>query len=212
MERIDFLPHNLVEIDPKNFLSEKKIPDWVIDSLEKTPLVIVRRGVIVDNKVPVGVRGVKREQRFAGFILIDSAINIITPTSLVNNSWKKLSEDRLELPAINALDKVTKILKDYNFGISGSVGFELASGQSTAKMSSDLDLILYERLKMSHEEAFDLLHKLNQFGVHADFQVVHGQKGFSLEEFVNSSSDTILIKTANGPILSNDPWSEIEKD
>ncbi|APX72343.1 malonate decarboxylase holo-ACP synthase [Companilactobacillus allii] len=212
MGRIEFLPHNLIKIDPKGFLSENEIPDWVIDSLEKTPLVIVRRGEIIDNKVPVGVRGVKREQRFAGFILIDSVIDVLTPQSLVNNSWDKLSEDRFELPAIKALDQVSKILKDYNFGIGGSVGFELASGQATAKMTSDLDLIWYESTRLSHEEAFKLLKKLNQFGVHADFQVVHGQKGFSLEEFVNSSSDTILVKTANGPILSNDPWSEIEKD
>ncbi|WP_125760704.1 malonate decarboxylase holo-ACP synthase [Companilactobacillus hulinensis] len=214
MERIEFLPHNLVKIDPEEFFSDEKKPKWVVDSLAKVPLVIIRRGNVVDGKVPVGVRGVKREQRFAGYIPTTAVVSgsVITPHALINNSWEDLPDERHELPAIKALPKVAEILKSYNWGISGSVGFELASGQATAKMSSDLDLIWYESQRLSRIEAVDLLKRLNQFGVHADFQVVHGQKGFSLEEFANSTSDTILIKTAIGPELSKDPWVEIDKD
>lgn len=214
MERIEFSPHNLVKIDPEEFFSDEKEPEWVVDSLTKVPLVIIRRGNIVDGKVPVGVRGVKREQRFAGYIPVKAVVseNIITPDSLIHDTWDVLSKSRRELPAISALPKIVPIINEYKWGIGGSVGFELASQQATAKNSSDLDLILYEENHLSREEASALLKQLNQFGVHADLQVVHGQKGFSLEEFVNNTSKTILIKTANGPKLSKDPWTEIEKD
>ncbi|ALB29282.1 malonate decarboxylase holo-ACP synthase [Companilactobacillus heilongjiangensis] len=214
MECIELLPHSLVKIDPEEFFSDEKKPEWVVDSLIKVPLVIVRRGNVIDGKVPVGVRGVKREQRFAGYIPIKSVVseNIITPDSLIHDSWDVFSKSRRELPAINALPKIVPILKEYKWGIGGSVGFELASRQATANSSSDLDLILYEKNRLSREEASALLKQLNQFGVHADLQVVHGQKGFSLEEFVNDTSETILVKTANGPKLSRDPWTEIEKD
>lgn len=211
---LDLLPHDLVKIDIDEFFSDKEIPSWVIDSLAKVPLVIIRRGKIIDGKVPVGVRGVKREQRFAGYIP-STAVGegyVITPHSLIQNTWKNLPADRFELPAIKALPKIAPLLKKYQWGISGSVGFELASGQATAKMSSDLDLIWYENKHLSQDEANNLLEQLNQFGVHADFQVVNGQKGFSLEEFAKSTSNTILVKTAQGPKLSTDPWAEIEKD
>ncbi|MFC6176557.1 malonate decarboxylase holo-ACP synthase [Companilactobacillus huachuanensis] len=214
MERIELLPHNLVKIYPEEFFSDEKKPKWVVDSLTKVPLVIIRRGNIIDGKVPVGVRGVKREQRFAGYIFTKDVVSesIITPYSLIYDTWDLLSKSRRELPAINALPKIVSIMKAYKWGIGGSVGFELASRQATAKNSSDLDLILYEKNHLSREEASLLLKRLNQFGVHADLQVVHGQKGFSLEEFVNNTSETILVKTANGPKLSRDPWTEIEKD
>lgn len=214
MERIELSPHNLVKIDSEEFFSDEKKPEWVVDSLTKVPLVIIRRGNIIDGKVPVGVRGVKREQRFAGYIPIKVVVseNIITPDSLIHDTWDILSKSRRELPAINTLPKIVPIMKEYKWGIGGSVGFELASRQATAKNSSDLDLILYEKNHLSREEASVLLKRLNQFGVHADLQVVHGQKGFSLEEFVTNTSKTVLVKTANGPKLSRDPWTEIEKD
>jgi len=211
---LNFLPHNLIKIKTEEFVSDKSIPSWVTENLKQTPLVIIRRGHIVNNMVPVGVRGVKREQRFAGYIPSTAVVkgHVITPHSLIRNTWNNLPESRLELPAIEALPKVAPILKNYNWGIGGSVGFELASQQPTAKMSSDLDLIWYEKQRLSRIEAVELLKELNQFGVHADLQVVHGQKGFSLEEFAKSTSDTILIKTADGPKLATNPWTEIEKD
>ncbi|WP_125565473.1 malonate decarboxylase holo-ACP synthase [Companilactobacillus insicii] len=210
---LNLLPHDLIKIKLDDFFSDSDIPSWVIDSLKRAPLVIVRRGIL-DGKIPVGVRGVRREQRFPGFISsnIITGENVISPRSLVNDTWKNLPDERLKLPAFKALPKIATLLEGYQWGIGGSAGFELASGQPTAKMTSDLDLIWYENRHLSHAESVKLLKSLNQFGVHADFQVVHGQKGFSLEEFANNTSDTILIKTANGPKLSSDPWTEIEKD
>lgn len=212
MELEELLPHNLLKIQPSSFLSDQEIPAWVMSNLIKAPLVIIRRGKIIGDKIPVGVRGVKREQRFAGYVHADSIRDVITPHSLIQNTWENLPSDRLKLPAIQALPKIAPLLSNYQWGIGGSVGFELASGQATAKMSSDLDLIWYEHQHLSREEASELLKQLNQFGVHADFQVVHGQSGFSLEEFANSTGTTILIKTADGPKLAADPWAEIEKD
>ncbi|MFS1240402.1 hypothetical protein ACL36S_16155 [Lactiplantibacillus plantarum] len=37
-------------------------------------------------------------------------------------------------------------------------------------------------------------------------QMVHGQAGFSLEEFAQNRADSILMKTSHGPVLTEDPW------
>ena len=74
-------------------------------------------------------------------------------------------------------------------------------------MSSDLDLVWQAENPLSQNEAKELLKKLNQFGVHADLQVIQGGNGFSLEEYSQSKS-TIMMKTLTGPILVKDPWSK----
>jgi Phosphoribosyl-dephospho-CoA transferase MdcG. len=132
---------------------------------------------------------------------------IITPYDLVQGqAWKDVPDKRRALPAIKALPEIAEILKDYQWGISGSVGFELATKTNTAKMTSDLDLIWKPTNSLSKHVAQALLMSLNKFGVHADLQVMEGNNGFSLEEYANANS-TVMMKTLSGPILVQDPWN-----
>lgn len=131
---------------------------------------------------------------------------IITPYQLVQNKmWEKVAPTRKKLPAINALPVVNKILDGYNWGISGSVGFELATQTYSAKTTSDLDLVWKPTHSITKEAAQNLLKELNQYGVHTDLQVIQDKNGFSLEEYANSSS-TIMMKTLKNPILVKNPW------
>lgn len=201
-------PHDLLKISSINDLITDGLPQWAEDIFPDSLTVVVRRSEIINSKIPVGIRGIKREQRFAAFVLDSDVKEIITPYQLVSEkSWQNVSDERKKLPAIKALPAVAKILQEYKWGISGSVGFELATGTNSAKMTSDLDLVWKPDTSISREGAKNLLAKLNQFGVHADLQVIQGSNGFSLEEYSQSKS-TIMMKTLSDPILVKDPWKK----
>ncbi|GAB5057744.1 malonate decarboxylase holo-ACP synthase [Companilactobacillus alimentarius] len=202
---VEIHPHDLLKIDSVASLTDG-LSDWADKSFLESLTVVVRRSPIVDNQIPVGIRGMKREQRFATFVNSENVVRVITPYELVKGKcWVNVSSDRQDIPAIKALPVVSKILKDFKWGISGSVGFELATATKTSKMTSDLDLVWLPQEPLSKESAKNLLKKLNQFGVHVDLQVIRNNNGFSLEEYANSGS-TIMMKTLGDPILVKNPW------
>lgn len=213
-----FLPHDLlVFANQADFLTEKNLPDWAQVSLDKAQITVVRRGRIKNKMIPVGVRGYERNERLAGYLSVDKVIKHYHPWDFIENkSWQNLPLARQELPAFQALIKIIPYLKDYHWGISGSLAYEMATGVIMVKNSlghsSDLDIIMEESRKLSPEEARRLLEKLNQFGVHADVQVVHGQNGFALEEYAQNFDKQVLVKTADGPRLSRDPWQDIQEN
>ncbi|MQS75808.1 malonate decarboxylase holo-ACP synthase [Companilactobacillus halodurans] len=204
---VEVEPHDLLEINSINDLSGDRLPDWAEQIFSNSLTVVVRRQKKQGDLIPVGIRGIKREHRFATYLSEKKIKKVITPFDLVQDeAWTKKTT-RFELPAIKALPKVAQILSNYRWGISGSVGFELATRTKAAKMTSDLDLILKTQTPIDKISAKKLLEKLNQFGVHADLQVILGSSGFSLEEYANSSK-TIMMKTISGPILVENPWTK----
>lgn len=200
-------PHDLLIINSIDDLIVDEMPNWAQEVFPNSLTVVVRRSGFSDQKIPVGIRGQRREHRLAAYVLKKNIKRIITPYDLVQGqAWKDVPDKRRALPAIKALPEIAEILKDYQWGISGSVGFELATKTNTAKMTSDLDLIWKPTNSLSKHEAQALLMSLNKFGVHADLQVIEGNNGFSLEEYANANS-TVMMKTLNGPILVQDPWN-----
>lgn len=204
-------PHTLLRLTSSAvFHGDAPVPDWVNERLAACPVVVVRRGPQTDDRLPVGVRGPERQQRWAGAVALTDVTTVITPMDLVvTRAWQNVSSIRQVLPAIQALPKLAPILNAISWGIGGSVGFELATGQPTAKPTSDLDLIVPKLAPISVTAAQELLAKLNQFGVHVDLQVVAGQNGFSLEEYAQQRSATVMLKTMTGPKLVADPWQAV---
>lgn len=218
MEQIKIWPHDLLTFaNDQDLISEENpLPEWAKDSLSKAKIIVVRRGEIKDGLIPVGLRGYERNQRLAGFLKISNVKKVYHPSYFIkNSSWQNLPLDRQKLPAFQALEKIVPILENYDWGISGSLAYEMATGvkmvKHTSEHSSDLDLIMLATRKLSHSEANELLKKLNKFGTHADLQVVNGEKGFSLEEYAQNCDRQILVKTASGPILSKDPWAFLKE-
>lgn len=213
MGQINLWPHDLITFPDLNmFQCQGECPSWAIKSLAETHTVVVRRGLQVQGMVPVGVRGYERAHRLGGFLKVQDAASfeITTPYKLAEEQlWQRLKEKRLQLPALHALDQISQDLRAYQWGIGGSSGYELTTGYPTVKPSSDLDLILTNCSKMTSREAKGLIQKINSHGVHADIQIVQGQDGFSLEEYVNARARSVLIKTATGPILSQDPFDQL---
>lgn len=215
MELTEILPHDLLTFaNADDFITENPLPDWAKDSLRQARIAVVRRGEIKNDLIPVGLRGYERNQRLAGFINKSKIIKQYHPWYFIEHqSWRKLPIERQNLPAFQALKKVTPLLKDYQWGISGSLAYEMATGvvmvKNSPAHSSDLDIIMTDKVKLSRQKASDLLKKLNQFGTHADVQIIHGQNGFALEEYAQNRDAQIMIKTATGPTLAKDPWEAI---
>ncbi|AVK62098.1 malonate decarboxylase holo-ACP synthase [Lactobacillus sp. CBA3605] len=208
---VPIAPHTIIRlVAPTDFEGSVPIPSWVPAALQQMPVVVVRRGPQL-NGIPVGVRGPQRNQRWAGWL--KGPINMaqqISPEQLVTTkAWQMITPNRQQLPVFQALPAIASIMS-LPWGLGGSAGFELATGQAAVKPTSDLDLIMPAQHPLTVSAAQQLLQALNQFGVHVDVQLVAGQNGFSLEEYAQQRTTTVLLKTAQGPQLVTNPWQAVK--
>ena len=75
--------HDLLEIDAERFLQgQSSVPAWVAESLRQTPFVVVRRGPVSEQEIPIGVRGAHRNERWAGGCHPRIVKGILTPRLL----------------------------------------------------------------------------------------------------------------------------------
>ncbi|OAQ07887.1 hypothetical protein A3O17_06105 [Ligilactobacillus aviarius] len=210
MEQLVY-PHDLLTITlEKDELSS--FPEWAQLKLTEFQTVIVtRQKPLSKNKIVVGVRGNQRNQRFAFEINKQRIQKRVTPyEALEQFKFNRLPESRKGFPVFQALRSIQgKHFLSADFGITGSAGYEIVTGDMMVKETSDLDLVL----KVDHQISFDKLKKLwenlNQFSVHADVQLVNDDRGFSLEEFVQQNGKQVLMKSGTGPFISNCPWSDL---
>ncbi|MDF7639051.1 malonate decarboxylase holo-ACP synthase [Lactobacillus sp. ESL0791] len=201
-------PHTLLKLKSKTSLVDSAaLSIWASAMLAKAPYVIVRRGK-QDKQVPVGIRGFLKNQRFASFIKFNEWSETITPAQALT-FLPNVSPARMQLAAFKKLKEIFPLLQKYEWGVSGSLQFEMVTGLQVVTSQSDIDIIMSCTKNITKDNANKLLKRLAEIrpGTHVDVQVVHGQNGFSLEEFVQHRSDKILVKTQNGPVLAEDPWN-----
>jgi phosphoribosyl-dephospho-CoA transferase len=170
------------------------------------PWVVVRRGRISDELIPVAVRGLQRHERCAGFTGRSEALETRRPDQL----RLLLAEDsRRTLQAFRILSYLESHLAglDMSWGPGGSVGYELASGIPAVRSGSDLDFILFAPKKLEITEAQDLWRMISSAPGKVDALVETPCCGFSLEEFVTTSHRKILLRTNDGRILGSNPWN-----
>ena len=169
------------------------------------PWAVVRRGRILDELIPVGVRGVQRHERCAGFTKLSEVVETRRPSQL----RLRLAEDlRRGLQAFRSLSYLENHLVglDMSWGPGGSVGYELASGIPTVRADSDLDFILFAPRKLETTEAQDLWRMISSAPGKVDALVETPFCGFSLEEFATTLPRKILLRTNDGRILGSNPW------
>lgn len=189
-------------------------PAWVEASLMRAPWVVVRRGYVRNGMVPVGVRGAARHERHAAWVALDEIAERLSPEELVNSKSLIEWSRRRESPAMQALVRVASILKHrgHRWGPGGSVGFEIATGVTTTTSSSDLDLILRADTPIQNGEVIDLHNVLTETAdpVRIDVVVETPSGGVSLAELA-AMPTKVLVRTAEGPRLSIDPWKGVEE-
>jgi phosphoribosyl-dephospho-CoA transferase len=201
--------HDLLEIDANQLIAaQASAPQWIEESLRKSPFVVVRRGLVTEQEIPIGVRGPERNQRWATFCDPKLIKSILTPPQLLVGNVPISRADAI--PALRAFN----VLKDRwmhlgrPWGPGGSVGFELATGNLVANEQSDLDIVIYADTRMTVDEAKSLCAHTMDLSAVADIRVETLVAGFSLTEYARAGFTGILLRTPKGHVLGNDPWDE----
>ena len=181
-------------------------PAWVIESVLAGQPVVVRRALSAAGQVAVGVRGRLREQRYAASMAIRSITRRVTPEALRHVVIAR------DLPVVKALAQLRPLLDScgWVWGVSGSAGFELASGFSALHEGSDLDLILRTPQPLSRTRAQALLATLDTAMCVVDMQLQTPFGAVALREWAGSSN-RVLLKSASQACLVLDPWNPQEQ-
>lgn len=184
---------------------------WIDEAVKRSPLVVVRRAPLINNMIPVGIRGTNRSQRMAATILSSNVIEIITPEQLVEGKLWRNNKHIRETQIFKTLEAVDSIFQSYSmtWGPTGSVGFELASGVETVTATSDLDIIVRSPGFLSIKTAKEITKELFTVITKVDIQLETPKGSLALAEYARGDSN-ILIRTFNGPRLIKNPWSEDE--
>jgi len=184
-------------------------PGWLDAAwLEQAP-VVVRRAAAAPDRVAVGARGLRRNERCAGHIGLTDIACRITPQQLARDVLRE--PGRVEgfaesLPCIAALLALAPRLRDLglDWGPAGGAGFWLASGLPVLRPTSDLDLLVRSPQPLSAASMAELCVMHERAGCRIDIQVDTGAGGFALMEYARGGKT--MLKTDHGPRLVSDPW------
>jgi phosphoribosyl-dephospho-CoA transferase len=181
-------------------------PEWAVESLNAGQPVVVRRALADSGFVAVGVRGVAREQRLAAFMAVDAIACRVSPEALCNVQSPR------DLPVVHALKQLRPMLDDcgWVWGVSGSAGFELASGIAAMHADSDLDLILRTPQLLPRNQARKLVALFDQVACRVDMQLQTPFGAVALREWAGQSAK-VLLKNAHQACLVSDPWNPQEQ-
>jgi len=181
-------------------------PQWAVAALAAGHPVVVRRALSADGFVAVGVRGVLREQRLATFMPLDSIACRVSPEALCQVECER------DLPVMQALKQLRPMLDDcgWVWGVSGSVGFELASGFAAMHAGSDLDLILRAPQMITRNQACKLVELFDQAVCRVDMQLQTPFGAVALREWASGSA-RVLLKNAHQAALVTNPWHPQEQ-
>jgi phosphoribosyl-dephospho-CoA transferase len=200
-----FLAHDLLWGMPPRQLPEEA-PAWAVESIGAGQPVVVRRAVSTADRIAVGVRGRLREQRYGTSMAMDAVTRRVSPEALCH------VESHRDLPAFEALAQLRPALDacGWAWGVSGSAGFELASGFAALHEASDLDLILRTPQPLARYQARELLALFDKAPCVVDMQLQTSFGAVALREWAGSSS-RVLLKNATGACLVTDPWTPQEQ-
>jgi phosphoribosyl-dephospho-CoA transferase len=207
-------PHYLLKIDTAAICCgshsfDVSVPASVRRELEETNFVVVRRGVVTENWVPIGIRGPQRFQRWAAWYPRYAIQGIVKPMDLVTRV------DTVNERDISPVRRAFQSLKNawqslaYPWGPAGSLAFEVATGKPTTTLRSDLDVVIYADEPLSRRDAQRLLAAADDLEVTVDIRIETPTCGFSLTEYATSPTKTILLRTVDGPILGDAPWKRL---
>nr|BFD44988.1 malonate decarboxylase holo-ACP synthase [Pseudomonas sp. FFPRI_1] len=200
-----WLPHDLLwGMTPAQLPADA--PAWAHAVLAAGQPVVVRRALTAPGLVAVGLRGTSREQRYPALLAQDTVQRGVCPEAL-----RHVASSR-QWPALRALDRLRDELDalEWAWGVSGSAGFELASGVGALHQGSDLDLILRAPEPLSRPRARALLALLDSAGCPVDMQLQVPAGALALREWAGSAP-RVLLKSAEGARLVSDPWDVREQ-
>lgn len=197
------LPHDLCWGMPAAGLPAQA-PAWVVDAVNQQHPVVVRRAVAPVGQLAVGVRGLGREQRYATFMGLADVQRSVCPEQLGQLQGRGAQRD---WPALQALAQLRPLLNGLGlaWGVSGSAGFELASGIAALHQGSDLDLIVRTPQFVGRQWAAQWLQALEGAPCRVDVQLQTPRGGVALRDWAGAASQ-VLLKGEAGAQLVENPW------
>lgn len=192
--------HDLLWGMPLGALPEQA-PDWAWQAIVTGQPVVVRRAVTHEDQVAVGIRGAQRQQRL-GCVMPKAAIQrIVKPEQLI-------VVDAEQFPVIaEKVQPIAQVLQatNWTWGITGSTGFELATGLQVTHANSDLDILIRMPNELSKADAKALWDALQQTSVRMDVQLQTPYGGVALADWANAQHQ-VLLKRSQGAVLVDNPW------
>ncbi|WP_253381473.1 malonate decarboxylase holo-ACP synthase [unidentified bacterial endosymbiont] len=199
-------PHDLIWLSARDAL--EGIADSWVEAVWHTGLpVVVRRDVDNEGRIPVGVRGLRRDQRAPGWVKPESIMRVVTPESL-SVTADLLRSPFVSLPPVQVALQLSQQPWPWRWGITGSTGYALATGIPVMHAGSDLDLLVRAPRPLSPESFALWQSQLCHALCRADTQVDTPEGGFALGEWLRDGKT--LLKTRHGPRLVADPWHREE--
>ncbi|WP_454720076.1 MULTISPECIES: malonate decarboxylase holo-ACP synthase [Cupriavidus] len=206
------LPHDLLWlVDPAAFVANEAdeaggtLPAWASAAwLAQAPLVVRRARADAGGRIPVGLRGTTRAQRHAAWLPAAQVARAVTPRMVARQGrWR--DHPRRALPALAALAHAAPLLDAMrlDWGVTGGVGFSLASGLDVLHADSDLDLLVTAATPLAPPDERMLMALLGE--PRLDIQVGTPHGAFALRERARTGG-RVLLKTADGPVMCDDPW------
>ena len=164
-------PHDLLwGLRPEQLPQEA--PAWASAALGGHVPVVVRRAPAEPGWVAVGIRGAAREQRYATWMRLSDISRLVTPQAVARaGRWR--SHAQPHWPALCALSQLAPRLDALGlaWGVTGSLGFELASRIAAAHPDSDLDLSLRAPHHLPRDWARTLCRLLDEAPGRIDLQL-----------------------------------------
>lgn len=198
-----YLPHDLLwGFAPEHLPADA--PAWAAEALRFEPPVVVRRASASAGMIAVGLRGKTRDQRFACWMPLAAVTRCVQPEQLIELQ----DQQHRDWPLFKVLAQLAEPLNQsgLRWGITGSLGFQLACGIEAIHPASDLDLLVRAAQPMSRSQAVVLLELLDNTAVTVDVQLQCPTGAIALREWAMSRSK-VLLKTQTQPLLVDDPWA-----
>lgn len=194
-------PHDLIWLTNREALYGVSEP-WVETVWHSGLPVVVRRDVD-GERIPVGVRGLRRDQRAAGWTDATQVVRVVSPEQLVDSN-DLLRSPFISQPPVQVALQLAQQTWPWVWGITGSSGYALATGIPVIHASSDLDLLIRAPQPLSRELLLRWQTPLMHALCRVDTQVDTPLGGFALNEWLRDRR--VLLKTSRGPRLVSDPW------
>ena len=199
-------PHDLIWLNNAAALEAIEEP-WVAQHWRISLPVVVRRDVDADARVPVGVRGMKRDQRAAGWVQRENIVRTVSPETLADRQ-QLLRSPFVSQPPVQAAISLTLHPWPWRWGITGGTGYALATEIPVLHAASDLDLLIRAPLPLPREALLAWQSRVAQLPCRADTQVETPVGAFALNEWLRDGR--VLLKTSRGARLTASPWNREE--
>lgn len=203
-------PHDLLWVDdPSALLPVDAWPAWATpDWLARAPAVVRRAPRPSGDRLPVGLRGAARSERCAAHLRCSRVIRRVTPEDVAQRTTARHAGLLASgLACLRTLVRISPLLDAtaLAWGVTGGVGFVLASGFDVLHADSDLDLLVRIAERRDAVGLRDLIAVLKAAECRVDVQVETQHGAFALGEWLRTGGP-VLLKTSLGPVLVDDPW------